>query len=560
MSLQEKIRIGDLLLQKGLISGDQLEFALKQQQSNGRKLGRVLVDNGFITEKKLSEALAKQLDLRYINLKNYPLNLALVRLLPESQARRFRAIVLEVSNGILLIGMAEPTDLSAFDEISRIVKCGIEVAVVTEGQLLECFDRGYRRSEETLVPTSAQPQKSTSATVVPIDTRRGESAALMQFLQELLDEAARVGASDIYLESQTDGLLLRYRVDGSLHRYEATTTVAASALLQRLKQLCNLDVVKDSCPQQGYFRARSAEREIKVRVNTCPTQHGEAVAMQLLCADTAVGGLDMLGMSSTMLARVRRLIARPSGMIVFTGLAASGKSATLYAALAAMDAVGRKIIAIDGALTQVPANVSLVGTDRKVEPVSVVTAQQADVLLLSPLEQAEFGQAALDAATSGSLVLTQFTAKNAATALAALLEKMPRVALASTLSAVIAQCLLRQVCAHCAERYVPNPEEKQWLQRAGIAADQCDGVMQGRGCTHCHGSGYRGQLAVYELLEMRYELTDAAIGGNLAEVMRVAKQVMQGKTMLAQALTEMQQGKTSLSEVMRCAQLSDTQC
>lgn len=205
MARPEKVRLGDLLVQQKLISQDQLKFALEQQKHSGRKLGRVLADNAFVTEEQISEALAKQLNIPYINLKYYNINAEQVRLLPENQARRFRAIVLEERNGVLLIGMADPTDLLGFDEIARIVKRDIEVAVVTEGQLLESIDRGYRRTEE-ITGLARELSEELGDTYVDFGALTAtvgmEEAPVVKLLQTLFDDAVQIRASDIHIEPQ----------------------------------------------------------------------------------------------------------------------------------------------------------------------------------------------------------------------------------------------------------------------------------------------------------------------------------------------------------------------
>ncbi|MDH4216965.1 MAG: MSHA biogenesis protein MshE, partial [Gallionella sp.] len=223
MARPEKIRLGDLLVREKLITQDQLEFALEQQKTNGHKLGRVLVENGFVTEEHISESLAMQFSIPYINLKNYNINLDLVRLLPESQARRFRAIVLEEQDGKLLVGMSDPTDSVAQEEVARLVKRAVAVAVVTEGQLLQSIDRGYLRTEE-IAGMGRMAGKSAgdnaNANFASLVDRFGtEDAPAAGLLKRLFDDAMRLHASDVHIEPQDGSLRVRFRIDGVLHRH-----------------------------------------------------------------------------------------------------------------------------------------------------------------------------------------------------------------------------------------------------------------------------------------------------------------------------------------------------
>lgn len=220
MARPEKIRLGDLLVQHKLISHEQLRQALDEQNRTGRKLGRVLVDSAFVSEDQISETLAKQLNIPFINLKYYNASLEIVRRLPENQARRFRALVLEERNGMLLVGMADPTDLFAFDELTRILKCDIDVAVVTEGQLLETIDRVYRRTEEIsgLARELSEELGDTYVDFGALSDNVGvEEAPVVKLLQTVFNDATQVRASDIHIEPQEGRLQIRFRIDGILH-------------------------------------------------------------------------------------------------------------------------------------------------------------------------------------------------------------------------------------------------------------------------------------------------------------------------------------------------------
>jgi len=278
MARPEKVRLGDLLVQQNLISSEQLHFALTQQKTTGRKLGRVLVDNSFVTEDQISEALAKQLNIPYINLKYYNVNLEIVRRLPENQARRFRAIVLEDRAGALLIGMTDPTDLFAFDEISRLLKRDIDLAVVTEGQLLETVDRVYRRTEEISGLARELSEDLGDAYVdfgAMSDTVGLEEAPVVKLLQSMFDDATQVRASDIHIEPQETRMQVRFRIDGALHLQTEADSKIAPSLVLRLKLMAGLDISEKRLPQDGRFSVRVREQAVDVRISTLPMQYGE---------------------------------------------------------------------------------------------------------------------------------------------------------------------------------------------------------------------------------------------------------------------------------------------
>ena len=560
MARPEKVRLGDLLVQQQLISQEQLNSALEQQKSSGRKLGRVLVDSGFVTEEKISEALAKQLGAPYINLKYYNINLEQVRKLPENQARRFRAIVLEERKGVLLIGMADPTDLFAFDEIARIVKCGIDVAVVTETQLLESIDRGYRRTEEItgLAQELSEELGDSYIDFGSMNTNAGsEEAPVVKLLQTMFDDATQIRASDIHIEPQEGKLVIRFRIDGALHLQTEASSKIAPALVLRLKLMSGLDISEKRLPQDGRFNVRVRDKGVDVRIATCPTQHGEAVVMRLLRQDGGMVGLDKLGMPPEMLKRFRTILRRSNGMILVTGPTGSGKTTTLYSALAEINTMDMKLLTVEDPVEYRLPGINQVQVNEKIgltfsAVLRSALRQDPDVILVGEMRDTETAQIGLRAAMTGHLVLSTLHTRDAAGTLFRLVDMgIQRFMVASSVQAVIAQRLLRRICESCHEKYLPTPQEIEWLVAEGVQAGQLNTLMHGRGCSHCNGTGYMGRMGIYEMLEMGREMVEAAAHDSVSHFMTVAAEHMRGKTLVDHALQKMLEGQTSVAEVMR---------
>lgn len=559
MARPGKIRLGDLLVQQKLISQDQLAFGLEQQKRSGRKLGRVLVDNAFVTEEHISEALAKQLNIPYINLKYYNISIEKVRLLPESQARRFRAIVLEERNGMLLIGMADPTDLSAFDEITRIVNRDIDIAVVTEGQLLESIDRGYRRTDE-ITGLARELSEDIGDTYIDFgaltDSVGMEEAPVVKLLQSMFDDATQINASDIHIEPQEGRVMIRFRIDGALHLQTEADSKIAPALVLRLKLMSGLDISEKRLPQDGRFHVRVREQGVDVRIATCPTQNGESVVMRLLRQDGGMVGLDKLGMPPDMLKRFREIIRRSNGMILVTGPTGSGKTTTLYSALAEINTLDQKIITVEDPVEYRLPGINQVQVNEKIDltfarVLRSALRQDPDVILVGEMRDAETAQIGLRAAITGHLVFSTLHTRDAAGTLFRFVDMgVPRFMVASSVQAVIAQRLLRRVCESCSEPHSPTPQEILWMEMEGLSREQWNGLKHGRGCSHCNGTGYRGRTGVYEMLEMSREMVQAAAHESATQFMQVARDHMKGKTMLDHALEEMKQGHTTAFEVM----------
>jgi MSHA biogenesis protein MshE len=560
MARPEKVRLGDLLVQQKLISEEQLKFVLEQQKRSGRKLGRLLVDNAFVTEENISEALGKQLNIPYINLKYFNINIELVRLLQESQARRFRAMVLEERNGMLLVGMADPTDLTAFDEITRIVKREIDIAVVTEGQLLESIDRGYRRTDE-ITGLARELSEDIGDTYVDFgamtESVGTEEAPVVKLLQSMFDDASQIRASDIHIEPQEGRVIIRFRIDGVLHLQTEADSKIAPALVLRLKLMSGLDISEKRLPQDGRFNVRVRDQVVDVRIATCPTQNGESVVMRLLRQDGGMIGLDKLGMPPEMLKRFREIIKRSNGMILVTGPTGSGKTTTLYSALSEINTLDQKIITVEDPVEYRLPGTNQVQVNEKIDltfsrVLRSALRQDPDVILVGEMRDAETAQIGLRAAMTGHLVFSTLHTRDAAGTLFRLVDMgTPRFMVASSVQAVLAQRLLRRVCESCSEAHIPTPQEGEWLKIEGVQPEQWGGLLHGRGCSHCNGTGYHGRKGVFELLEMGAEMVEAAGRDSPTHFLQVAHGHLRGKTIMDHALEEMKQGRTTVAEVMR---------
>jgi MSHA biogenesis protein MshE len=566
MARPEKVRLGDLLVQQKLISQEQLKFALEQQKRSGRKLGRVLVDNAFVTEEHISEALGRQLNIPFINLKFYNINIELVRMLQESQARRFRAMVLEERNGMLLVGMADPTDLSAYDEITRIVKRDIDIAVVTEGQLLESIDRGYRRTDE-ISGLARELSEDIGDSYVDFgaltDSVGTEEAPVVKLLQSMFDDAAQIRASDIHIEPQESRVMIRFRIDGVLHLQTEADSKIAPALVLRLKLMSGLDISEKRLPQDGRFNVRVRDQRVDVRIASCPTQYGESVVMRLLRQDGGMIGLEKLGMPPDMLKRFREIIKRSNGMILVTGPTGSGKTTTLYSALSEVNTLDQKIITVEDPVEYRLPGINQVQVNEKIDltfsrVLRSALRQDPDVILVGEMRDAETAQIGLRAAMTGHLVFSTLHTRDAAGTLFRLVDMgTPRFMVASSVQAVLAQRLLRRVCESCSETHTPTPQESEWLRTEGVSTEQWSGLLHGRGCSHCNGTGYHGRKGVFEMLEMGPEMVAAAGSDSSTHFLEVAHEHLRGKTIMDHALQEMKLGRTTITEVMRISNQAD---
>lgn len=554
----EKLRLGDVLVQQKLISQEQLQQTLDLQRQTGKKMGRVLIETGLITEELLANGLARQLRIPFVNLKTFPFRADVVKLLPEAAARRFKALVLEDKGDTLLVAVADPLDLFAFDELTRILKRSISMAAVPESQLALAFDRLYRRTEE-ISGLARALEKDLGDTVdfgeltASVGT---EGAPVVRLLQSVFEDAMQVGASDVHIEPQESGLQIRVRVDGVLQTQTQADKRIGAALAQRLKLMAGLDISEKRLPQDGRFSVRLRDLTIDVRLSTLPTNYGESAVMRLLKQGAGMKRLDDIGMPPDMLKRFREVLGRTSGLVLVTGPTGSGKTTTLYAALAEINAAELKVITVEDpveyrlpGLTQVQVNEKIDLTFARV--LRSCLRQDPDVILVGEMRDEETAEIGLRAAITGHLVLSTLHTRDALSTPFRLLDMgVPPFMVATSLQAVIAQRLLRLNCPDCAQPHEATPQEQSWLSSM-ISTGESVKSMRGRGCSSCNGTGYSGRQGVYELLEMDAVLTQAASRSDPAAFMKLGRERMQGRTMAAHALELVRQGRTSLAEALR---------
>ena len=563
MALHKKIRLGDLLVQDGRITAQQLETALAEQKRQGRKLGSTLVSLGYVNEEQMLDSLARQLKIERIDLSRYETDPELVRKLPETQARRFRAIVLADHGDALLVGMADPTDIFAYDEIGRLLKRPIRQAVVSERELVRVIDRMYRRTEEisSLAKELGQELSESDYDIEQLlEAEEKTDVPVAKLLKSIFQDAVQVGASDIHIEPDEKVLRIRQRVDGILHEQEMKEKRITPALVLRLKLMAGLDISEKRLPQDGRFNLRVKNRSIDVRLSTMPVQHGESVVMRLL--DQSSGLLDFheLGMPEDIAKRLRRNIERPYGMVLVTGPTGSGKTTTLYSALKILNDAEKKIITAEDPVEYRMARVNQVQVQPRIgldfaRILRSALRQDPDVMLVGEMRDAETAEIGLRAAMTGHMVLSTLHTNDALATIDRLLDMGAEGYLvAATLRAVVGQRLLRRTCASCAEDVQPDPQQRAWLD--GLVGEAYAARLkfkQGKGCSHCNQTGYQGRIGVYELLEPNDAMRAALRRGDAEGFREEARKARDYKPLVASALELAAAGITTITEAERVA-------
>jgi len=554
---RKRIRLGDLLVENNVITQQQLEDALEQQKSTGLKLGRVLVEGGYVAEDDLLRFLSAQLKVPLIDLTQYPLNPKVVSLIPEIHARRFRVLALSLEEDAVLVGMADPTNIFAFDELSRILKKNLIVAVVRESDLMQTLDTVYRQTEqissfaEELDEELSENDNYLNELAEEVDH---SDAPVVKLLQSLLEDAIRSRASDIHIEPGEKVLRIRQRVDGILQEQIIKEKRVASALVVKLKLMAGLDISEKRLPQDGRFSTKILKRNVDIRLSTMPIYYGESVVMRLLDQTDGIPDLTALGMSDDIRHRYEASVRTPNGMVLVTGPTGSGKTTTLYSTLRLLNKPEVKIITVEDPveyrlprINQVQVNTDIELTFARV--LRTILRQDPDVVLIGEMRDAETVQIGLRAAMTGHMVLSTLHTNDAISTATRLLDMgAPAYLLATSLRAIIAQRLIRRICDGCSVVHEPDTAEQSWLSNSGQQGYQ---YHSGAGCQKCHQTGYSGRIAVQELLTIDENISLALASGDTANFINAAKHSNNFKPLGLIALELAQKGITTLEEVMR---------
>jgi MSHA biogenesis protein MshE len=559
---RKKVRLGELLLEQKLVTPEQLQSALDEQKRSGRKLGRVLTDLGLVREEKLHEVLAANLQIPFIDVRQLTLDPQTVRLLPEVQARRFRTLVLQSDARGLLIGMADPTDLMAYDELAARLKQPLRVALVKEADLLKTMDMIYRRTDE-IASIAQEVREELHQGDIDLEQLSADDqspdAPVIRLIQSMFQDAVQMRASDLHIEPGENTLRVRQRVDGVLQEQKIDGRRVAGALVTRLKLMSGLDIAEKRLPQDGRFSLKVKDKVLDVRISTMPTQHGESVVMRLLDQSGSLMTLDKLGMSPSMLARFVELISRSAGMVLVTGPTGSGKTTTLYSALNQLNQPDTKIITVEDPVEYRLDRVNQVQVNTKIQldfarVLRTTLRQDPDVILVGEMRDQETVDIGLRAAITGHLVFSTLHTMNAAATIHRLLDMgAASYMIAAALHGIVAQRLVRRVCDNCAQPTEPTPQQRAWLTALAGATRMAKMKFQmGVGCTYCNLTGYRGRAAIYELVEIDRPLADAIRRGDSTEFADLVRQREEFTTLTDAALDLVANGTTSVAEAMSC--------
>ena len=564
MAIRQKLKLGDVLVQAGAITADQLNQALAKQKALKVPLGEALVDLGFITEEKFLTSLASQLKIPYLDLQGVKISQDAIRKVQESVARKHKVIPISIENGSLKLAMTDPLNIFAVDEVT--IQSGMDVITVLAAE--SDIDRAIQEQYGVAASIKAavkslgvqEEKKEEAAALVSGGdtpaTLNATEAPVAKLVEMILKQALDDGASDIHIEPTEDDLNIRYRIDGVLFEASKPPKSVESALISRIKVLAKMDIAETRAPQDGGFSAKLGPKEIELRVSTCPTIYGENMVLRILDKSKLLVDLQGSGLMGANLDKYHILLEKPYGVILVTGPTGSGKTTTLYGSLAKLNSPTRNIKTIED-----PVEYRLEGIRQtQVNPKANITfatglrslmRQDPDIIMVGEIRDTETAEIAIQAALTGHLVLSTLHTNDTPGALSRLSDlKIEPFLLASSIVGVLAQRLVRKICKQCKVQHDATEEELKVLFPKGDR--QPVTLYHGAGCKACKKSGYAGRMGIFEVLVITDEIRELVL--QKAAPMSIRKKAVETqdmKSLREDAISKVLGGYTTVEEVKR---------
>ncbi|TWT38025.1 Type II/IV secretion system protein [Posidoniimonas corsicana] len=558
------MNLGDFLIDKGLISQEQLSEAKGIAKGKGDKVQDVLVELGYVSAEQVMQALADLNHYEFFDLRDVPIPPSVVELVPESVARENFIIPLAEEDDALKVLVSDPNDIETIDKLQFILNRKINIALATKESIVEAINRNYGQMGDESADSMLQEFTDTAIDFTETETESDEedddvdeaSAPIVRLVQLMISEAVQLRASDIHVEPFEDRVRIRYRIDGVLVERDSPPRRLLGALLSRIKILAKMDIAERRRTQDGRIKITAGGKELDLRVSMLPTNHGQSCVMRLLDKDNIKVGVRQLGLSEKDFATFRNLIRRPNGILLVTGPTGSGKTTTLYAAMNELNRPDRKIITAEDPVEYYLPGINQVEVKHSIGLdfamiIRAMLRQAPNVILVGEMRDYETASMGIQASLTGHLVFSTLHTNDAPGAVTRMVDMgVPAYLVAGSVVAVMAQRLVRVVCSKCKQPYTPTDNE---LAAAGITPEMAASAtfMKGRGCNHCGGGGYRGRIGVYELMLMTSAIRELAFkGASTQEIKKVA--IKNGMTTLYDdAVSKVLSGITTLEEVFR---------
>ena len=551
MKVNVRKRLGDLLIEAGVITPEQLEYALTNK-SRDEKLGDFLIRENFLTEQRLIEFLEIQLGIPHINLNQYTIDPDLLHLVPAELAKRANLMPIRRDKNKLFIAMADPMDYFAIEEVRMATGCQIETSIAAKDDLYRTITKYYDLQESMEAALSdigvAAPESQPEI--------NDDNSPIVRLVNQIIANAVAQRASDIHFDAQETDFRVRYRIDGVLRTERSIPKHMQNMITARIKIMGGLNITENRVPQDGRIKTTINFKPIDIRLSTLPTIYGEKIVMRILDLSNAASDIDQLGFSEQNEELFRRMIARPNGIVLITGPTGSGKSTTLYAALSHLNQEGVNIITVEDPVEYQLEGINQIQVREEVgltfaAGLRSILRQDPDIVMIGEIRDLETAEIATRASLTGHLVLSTLHTNSAVESISRLTDMgIEPFLISSSVVGFMAQRLVRRVCRDCGETVQATEREKEIFAAAGL---QIETVHRGSGCPACNNTGYRGRLAIHEILPVDRNIKDFILKRTPNSVIRNYMKEAGYRSLLEDGLLKVLDGLTTTEEVLRVA-------
>ena len=550
--IQKRKRLGDLLVGASIIAEEQLMEALQEQKKTGFRLGDQLIAMNLVSEQQIIEVLEFQLGIPHVDLYKQKIDRKLVNIITEELARKYQILPLKKSNNRLMVAMADPLDYFALDDLRLSTGFEIDPAIAKKEELRLAINRYYGMQKS--IDQMLQEIPMYEDELALLEAQQSDDSAVAKMVNQLIGQAVGLGASDIHFDPQETEMLIRLRVDGILRTERSLPIKMNNILVSRIKIMSRLNIAEKRLPQDGRFKMDLELKTIDIRVSILPTVYGEKVVMRLLDTHSVSLGIHQLGFSEDNEINFRKAIQHAYGLILVTGPTGSGKSTTLYTALQELNSDTVNIITVEDPVeyqikginqVQVRSNIGMTFA----AGLRSILRQDPDIIMVGEVRDSETAEIALRSAMTGHLVLSTLHTNDAVSAISRLIDMgVEPFLVASSLVGVLAQRLVRKVCPHCATTYHLTHEESKLFQSHGLPTS---GIVKGAGCSNCNSTGYKGRMAIHEMVLLDDHLREMITKKHPDSMYRQYVKQLGFKEMFYDGLDKVSKGLTTLEEVYR---------
>ncbi len=561
----EQLRLGDFLVQQGVLSQEQLQAALAHQQAGGGALlGQVLIQQGILTEVSLAQALASIARVPFQELRLDQVQSAAIQAVPRDLPPRYSVVPMAVVGDTVRVAFADPFNILAVDEIERRTGLRVQQVCVTETDIRDAIEHFYGGAgvledlvSEAVAQQSAERQRVARGGFVVQEPTAGQDEPIVRLVEEIINQGIRRRATDIHLEPEEDLVRIRYRVDGMLHTGPLLPKQIQHQLISRVKVLAQLDIAEHRLPQEGHISFVGSTQEVDLRVSSFPTVFGEKVALRILERQMLFRGLSELGLEGETLAKLQDSLSHSKGILLLTGPTGSGKTTTLYTMISSLDLLANNIVTLEDPVEYRIPEIRQSQINNRAgftfaTGLRSMLRQDPDVILLGEIRDPETAGLAMRAALTGILVLSTLHTNEAAGTFPRLVDMgLEPYLIGSTMISAVAERLVRKVCRHCAQ---PVEPDASLLERLGLAGEPTDGTwVRGRGCRDCGDTGYRGRTGIFEILMVSERIREAVRQRVDTQGVRHIAVEEGMQTLMRHGLQRVRRGETTLEELARVA-------